>query len=278
MTETAGVDSLPKPFYSDGWPRAKRPQAQALWDFHTALVDASTPGLDGSDLTAFFESERERFLDGRPLTLVPEAVADRANEAVVTADIPRELIGRQIRAARAFQEPIRFAEGRDVMAFIADWAHAHGRVLAHLAGASGSWQVPYIDEFSTAFFWVGRLVTLKRDLENDWLFIPQSDLDQAGITIDDLRAGEVTEPVRRVLWKQTIRAKDAFAQSEQLVLDLPRRYASGVKRWWIGGLEVLNEIVRRDYDVFSEPITLSTFYRLQVRFQARFGRTTFRSR
>jgi phytoene synthase len=135
-----------------------------------------------------------------------------------------------------------------------------------------------VDELASAFFWVGRLMTLKDDLARDWLFFPLSDLRLAEVSVEDLRSGEITEGVRRLLWKQTIRAKDAFAQSEQLVIDLPRPYASAVKRWWIGGLEILNEIVRRDYDVWTEPVSLSTFYRLQVRLQARFGRTTFRSR
>ena len=278
MSESSDSKTLPRPFYDDGWPRTVRPHARALWDFHTSLVDARAPNLDGSDLTAYFESERERLLAGAALESVPREVSDRLNAAVEEYGIPRALLGRQIMAAQAFKAPIRFADGRSVGAFIGDWAHAHGRALAHLAGVTGSWQMPHVDEFSTGFFWVGRLVTLKRDLERDRLFFPESDLALAAVRIEDLRRGEVTEPVRRLLWKQTIRAKDAFAQSEQLVMDLPRRYANAVKRWWIGGLEVLNEIERRDYDVWSEPIDLSKFYRFQVRFQARFGRTTFRSK
>lgn len=278
MTETSHVDTLPKPLYDDGWSRSVRPHARALWDFHTALVHAETPNLDGRDLTAFFEAERESLLSGGSLKVVPEPLTARVYEAVEEHGVPRALLGRQVMAARTFKESIRFSDGREVGAFISDWANSHGRALAHLAGVTGSWQMQYIDEFSTALFWVGRLVTLKQDLERDWLFIPESDLEQAGVRVDDLRRGNVTEPVRRVLWKQTIRAKDAFAQSEQLVMDLPRRSANVVKRWWIGGLEILNEIRRRDYDVWSEPVDLSTFYRLQVRLQARFGRTTFRSK
>lgn len=278
MTDESGRDILPKPFLDDGWPRSVLPHARALWDFHTALVDVRAPELDSRDMEAFFEAERESVLSGGSLRSVPADVTKLAYEAVEAHAVPRALLGRQVMAARHFKGSIRFSSGREVGEFVANWANAHGRALAHLAGVSGSWQMPYVDEFSTAFFWVGRLVTLRRDLEHDWLFIPESDLQQAGVTVEDLRRGEVTEPVRRLLWKQTIRAKDSFAQSEQLVLDLPRKYRNAVKRWWIGGLEVINEIGRRDYDVWSEPIDLSRFYRLQVRLQARFGRTTFRSK
>lgn len=278
MTEHSNATSLPIPFYHDGWPRGKKESAEALWDFHRGLVHADAPSLDGSDLEAYFESESDRARAGEMLHALPDETMRRVYDTVDAFDLPVNLLTRQIVAAKTFKESIRFADSRAAAAFITDWAHAHGRSLSHLAGVTGTWQLRYIDEFSSGFFWVGRLVTLKADLERDWLFIPQTDLHRAEVTIDDLRNGRMTEGVRRLLWKQTIRAKDAFAQSEQLVLDLPRRYSNAVKRWWIGGLEVLNEIARRDYDVWSKPVTLSRFHRMQVRFQARFGRTTFRSR
>jgi phytoene synthase len=209
---------------------------------------------------------------------MPGETMRRVYEAIETFKLPHDLLARQILAAQVFKESIRFEDGRAASSFIDEWAQSQGRILAHLAGVTGSWQLRYVDELSSAFFWVGRLMTLKQDLERDWLFFPLTDLNQAGVSVDDLRRGNVTEGIRRLLWKQTIRAKDAFAQSEQLVLDLPRPYSAAVKRWWIGGLEILNEIRRRDYDVWTEPVALSYFYRMQVHIQSRFGRTTFRSR
>lgn len=278
MTEPSRGEMLPIPLYADGWPRDKRLYAEALWDFHRSLVHAHAPSLDGADLAAYFESERKRALAAEPLQSVPDEITSKVYEAVDRFALPGELLGRQIIAAQSFKEAIRFEDSRASAAFIEKWAQSHGRILAHLADVRGAWQLTHVDEFASAFFWVGRLMTLKDDLARDWLFFPLSDLRLAEVSVEDLQSGEITEGVRRLLWKQTIRAKDAFAQSEQLVIDLPRPYASAVKRWWIGGLEILNEIVRRDYDVWTEPVTLSTFYRLQVRLQAKFGRTTFRSR
>lgn len=277
MTAHRGEAELPKPFYDDGFPRSKRPSVQALWDFHTALQHPQAPALDGADLRAYFEAEREKALRREPVKVVASSVADAAYLACTEHDLPIELLARQIEAARHFIGPIRFAGNQEVNAFINDYAGSHGRLLSRLADVAGSWQLVYIDEFCRGVFWVGRLVTLKRDVQRDWVFIPKADLEQNGVAVEQLQAGRIDEAMRRLLWKQTIRAKDAFAQSEQLVSDLPRRYASAFKRWWFGGLEVLNEIVRRDYDVWSEPVRLSRYQRAQARFQARFGRTTFRS-
>lgn len=277
MSEEVPDESLPKPFYDDGFPRRKRGAVQAFWDFHVALLEPGAPALDGADLAAYFQVEHDKALRGEPLKVVASEVADEAYLACSEHDLPLKLLARQIVPARRFTGPIRFAGNRDLNEFVDAFAASHGRLLARLAGASGRWQLAYVDEFCRGMFWVGRLVTLKRDVARDWIFIPDADLEQNEVSVQQLREGRVDEKMRRLLWKQTIRAKDAFAQSEALAHDLPRRYASAFKRWWFAGLEVLNEIVRRDYDIWSEPVRLSRYQRAQARFQARFGRTTFRS-
>lgn len=274
--ETPG-ENLPKPFYDDGFPREMGPAVRSLWDFHTALLNPRAPALDGDDLQAYFDAEVEKAGRGEPLKMVPPGLADEAYLVCSEHDLPLDLLASQVDAARRCVGPIRFEDNREINTFIDRYAGAHGRLLARMGGVAGSWQLRYVDEFCRGTFWVGRLITLKRDLERDWLFIPQFDLRQSGVTMEQLREGQVDENMRRLLWKQTIRAKDAFAQSEPLPLDLSRRFAGAFKRWWFGGLEVLNEIVRRDYDLFSEPVRLSRYQRAQARVQARFGRTTFRS-
>ncbi len=277
MSEVIDDEGVPRPFYGDGWSRDQRPHARALWHFHTALTRPYAPALDGSDLTAYFHAQRDAVVDGRAVKVVPEPVARAAYGTCRELGLPVELLAAQVLAAEAFVLPVRYPDGPAIKAFIEQWAGSLARLLAHLAGASGSWQLNYADELGKAFFWVGRLMTLKRDLEADRLFIPEADLEQHGVSVDELREGGVDENMRRLLWKQTIRAKNAFAMAEPLAKELPRRQAAAMKRWWLAGLEVLNEIRRRKFDVWSEPVTLSVRNRIQVHFQARFGRTTFRS-
>lgn len=271
------TSTLPRPFYDRPWPAALRPHARALWAWHLALHEARAPALDGDDLTAYFEAQRARAAGGEPVDVVPPPVAEAAYAACRAHRLPADLLAVQVMGARQLQGGARFATAADVQAFLDVWARPHGRLLAHLAGASGSWQVPLVDELTTGFFWIGRLAGLPRDLERDWLFIPEEDLDRAGVGVEQLRAGAVDEGVRRLLWKQMIRAQDAFAHGDELVRELPRRYAGALKRYWFGGLEVLGEIRRRQFDVWSKPVALTLRHRLQVHFQSRFGRTTFRS-
>lgn len=277
MSEGSADEGLPRPFYGDGWSRRQRPHARALWHFHLALTDPCAPALDGSDLTAYFDAEHDAALRGGALKVVPDDVAEAAYEACRAEDLPLELLSAQIAASETYLLPARFSDNASIRTFVLAWAGSHARLLAHLAGATGSWQLNYADELGSGFFWVGRLMTLKQDLEQNRLFIPEADLEQHGVTIEQLRKGRIDENAKRLMWKQTIRAKNAFAMAEPLAKELPRRQAAAMKRWWLGGLEVLNEIRRREFDVWTDPIRLSVRSRAQVRFQARFGRTTFRS-
>src|SRR5690606_35742064 len=99
----------------------------------------------------------------------------------------------------------------------------------------------------------------------------------AGVDPRDLASGNVTEPVRRLLWKQSLRARDALAQAIPLAGELDRGHARIFKLWWMAAVEVLGMIERRRFDVWSRPIELTPWQRVQVHFQSRFGRTTFRA-
>ncbi|NBC16369.1 MAG: squalene/phytoene synthase family protein, partial [Bacteroidetes bacterium] len=121
------------------------------------------------------------------------------------------------------------------------------------------------------------LARLPQDLARDRLFLSLDELAQAGVTVEQLRAGRVDEPLRKLLWKRSVRARDALGQAQSLVRDLAhRRRRWAFKRVWLGTLEVLAQIEDRGYDVWTEPITLSLRARWRVRLQALVGKAGFR--
>ncbi len=269
---------LPRPFYDD-WSHRLRGAGQALWQWHLSLLEVQPPSRNGAG-TAYgnvFEADRQRVLEGQPLQLLREPVWQAAYEACQAHDLSAELLADQVDAARTLLGTVRFEAPEDLNVFIRRWAVAHARLLAGLAGVDRSWQLRSIDELSRGFFFVGRLMTLADDLDRDQLFMPMTDLEQRGVTVAQLKAGDVDEGVRRLLWKQSIRARDALGQGQSLIRDLSFRRRFALKRWWHGALEMLHEIERRDYDVWSEPLDLSFFRRMQINLQAVFGKAAGRS-
>lgn len=264
-----------RPFYN-AWPPRLRPDFRALWHWHSALTDPQPIAANGTaaSVDAFFAEEAERARDAKPMRVLREPVWRDAYRVCDAHDLDRGLLAAQVRAAQRLQGRTRFETQSDLEAFVRDWAVAHGRLLAGRAGITTRFQLPYVDELARGFFHGGRMYTLTDDLNRGKVFLPMSDLDQAGVTLDDLRAGTVTEGVRRLLWKQTVRVRDALAQGQPLLKDLRLPLRLTLKYWWLAALEVVSEIERREYDLWSRPLELSSFHRAQVYVQTVFGRAS----
>lgn len=268
------VSHLPRPFY-DQWSRRLRPAAHALWDWHSALTDPKPVGTNGTEgrLEVFFDEERVRARAGDPLRLIRENVWADAYAVCEEHDLDRSLLAAQVDAARVLYGKTRFETSEHLKQFVGRWAVSHGQLLAGLAGVDLAIRLRYADELARGFFHLGRLLTLPRDVAEGRLFIPLDALRQKEVTVDQLREGRVDENVRKLLWTESIRIRDALAQGGHLSASLSLRQRFVLKRLWVGALELLNELERRDYDLWSEPLDLSLLRRIQVYVQTVLGRS-----
>jgi len=265
---------LPRPFY-DEWSSHLRPAAHALWAWHSALSDPQPLGTNGTTdaIDAFFEEERTRAEAGDPMRLLREEVWTEAYVACDEHGLDRSLLATQVDAARVLYGETRFETREHLKRFVGRWAVPHGQLLAGLAGVDMSIRLRYADELARAFFYLGRLISLPQDVIEGRLFIPIDALRQKGVTVDQLREGRVDENVRKLLWTESVRIRDALAQGRSLTASLSLRQRFALKRFWMGALELLNELERRDYDLWSRPLDLGVFRRIQVYMHIIFGRT-----
>lgn len=268
--------AFPRPFFEDPWPARTREAARALWRWHLALLTPPAEWDAAVPRTAVQMANRA--VEGKDIPWIPPQVSAAAYEACAKHGLERTWLALQVQTAPRLWGGLRVDDQSELEGLIDCWAVPHAQALAKLADAAHRWQLPYVSEFARGLFLVGRLMQLSEDVGEDRIFIPLADLEQAGVSIEQLKEGRVDESMRRLLWKQIIRARDALAHGAPLANEVSPRFARALKRWWMGALEILSEIERRDYDVWSRPVSLSMIHRLQVRFQAQFGRTTFRGR
>jgi len=117
---------------------------------------------------------------------------------------------------------------------------------------------------------------LPADLEAGRLFVPRETLRQRNVSLEQLRAGRVDEQVQALLWTESVRVRDALAQGRPLISVLSLRHRFALKRFWVGALELLNDLERREYDLWTDPPRLSVFRRVQVYVQTLLGRSVSR--
>ena len=247
-----------RPFEDVPWPKDKASAAAVFWEWRDYLKSLTLPNADA------YSDEARRLENGDAPQQLSGSLVEKIWRVSQEHKLPIDWFAAPLKASFRLHQPLRFVDAGALKEFLGEWVVPHASLIAKLAGSAHSWQLKQVNELATAFFLTDKLVHLPVELQEERLFIPESDLEQAGVTVEMLRTGDLNENVRKLLWKQAVRVRDAFAQGQPLLKDLDRRYRRPFKRNWLTGLEYVNEIERRKYDLWSSLIELSSRQRFQV--------------
>lgn len=105
---------------------------------------------------------------------------------------------------------------------------------------------------------------IQEDLERDRVYLPQEDLRRFGVSEADLELGVMSPAMRELIQFQVARAEDYFSRGALLAPRVLR--AARVCPLALAGIyrALLREIERRDYDVFSERVSLGSGRKLAL--------------
>ncbi|MGE3488855.1 MAG: phytoene/squalene synthase family protein [Vicinamibacterales bacterium] len=139
-----------------------------------------------------------------------------------------------------------------------------GLICIEIFGARDSRSKDYAFNLGLALQLTNIIRDVAVDLKNGRIYLPQEDLARFGVTEADLRAGVVTEPIRRLLAHQCQRARHFYTAAAQAMphADAHRLVAAEI----MGGIyfEILQRIERGGYDVFSELIRVPKAVRARI--------------
>lgn len=113
-----------------------------------------------------------------------------------------------------------------------------------------------------------QLTNILRDVKEDWsmgrLYLPQADLRQCGIDAQVLSNGNAPTTMRPVLALEAERAREYYRSAEELLPLIDEDSQPAL--WTLVEIyrRLLERIVQRDYDVFSERVRLSTAEKVGV--------------
>jgi phytoene synthase len=261
-----------RPFYLDPWKGDHMEAARSIWDWHLAIHEAA---LNSSGRRVDFEVEAKMVRSDLSSSVIDDELTARIRATALAFGMDADDFVRQVVAAERYAGPIRFADFGELREFVDSWIGPVARQLAAIAGLSGFLHARSVAALGEGFFLLGVLLDLPQDLARDHVFIPGDELRAFAVSDEQLKGCPPDDQVRKLVWKQCVRIRDSFATALPLSQDLPRRYSVGFRRWWLGGLEIIHAIERRNFDVCSAPVQLSLYHRAQARFQARFARVSF---
>ena len=234
-------------------PADKRNAIVAVWDFCRAVDDAvDEPGdRDPASALAQWRSELARLYDGRePQTPQGQHLAP----FIAAFALPRSGFEDVIDGVAMDLQCNRYETFEALREYCLRVASAVGLVCVEIFGYRDLQTRDYAIDLGIALQLTNIIRDVAPDLQRDRVYIPVEDLQRFGCTEDDLRAGVVTDKVRRLLAFQVERARRFYRKAETA---LPRRDERRLVAARIMGaiyFELLRSIERTGYDVFRHRV------------------------
>ncbi|HEV8346512.1 MAG TPA: presqualene diphosphate synthase HpnD [Vicinamibacterales bacterium] len=236
-------------------PAEQRRAIVAVWDFCRAVDDAvdEAPAVAqrlpaGRDAVRFWRDELARSYDGEP----PVTMQGRRLQPFIRRfDLPREAFEDVIDGVAMDLDTMRYESFADLLQYCRRVASAVGLICIRIFGAGGARAAEYAVNLGVALQLTNILRDIKGDLERGRVYLPLEDLAACGCTVEDLAAGVVSEPVRRVVQFEARRAHEFYDRATAALPPQDRRRLVAAEIMRAVYFETLTRIERSGYDVFT---------------------------
>jgi len=239
-------------------PPDQRRAIVAVWDFCRAVDDAvdEAPAAapegnrlpTGREAVPFWREELARAFDGR----VPATGEGRSLQPFITAfDLPRQAFEDVIDGVAMDLDTTRYETFDDLFEYCRRVASAVGMICIRIYGCRNAASREYALNLGVALQLTNILRDVKTDLERGRVYLPLADLRAHGCTVEDLSAGLVTEPVRRLIEFECRRARDFYQRAKAALPAEDRKRLVAAEIMRAVYFETLQRIERSGHDVFT---------------------------
>lgn len=238
-------------------PGPKRRAVTALYAFARRVDDIADGGQPAAARRARLDECRAA-VDGLPGSPDGDAVLVALADAVVRYPIPRNVLLDLVRGGLMDVERARYATWEELREYCRCVAGAVGLACTAVYGSKDPEAArPRAETLGLAL----QQINIMRDVAEDWglgrVYLPQDELEQFGVSEEDLAAGRVTAEWRALMEHQASRAEELLREGLTLLALLDRRSALCVRAFAGIYRGLLDQMRERGYDVFSTRPALS---------------------
>lgn len=240
-------------------PQAQRRAIIAVWDFCRAVDDAvdedgpeAETAITGTGRAAvdFWRAELARcYGAGEPQTTQGRSMAP----FIAPFDLPRQAFEDVIDGVAMDLDRSRYETFDELLEYCRRVASAVGMICIRIFGCRHPGSRDYALHLGVALQLTNILRDVKGDLARGRVYLPQEDLRSAGCSVEELAAGVVTEPVRRLMAFEAQRARAFYARALECRPDEDRQRLVAAEIMRAVYFATLRRIERNGYDVFTRP-------------------------
>ncbi len=242
-------------------PRRMRPHIAAVYAFCRTVDDIGDEASgDRIALLNRFEGELRAAYSGTPRHPVIVAL----QETIRKFDLPREPFLKLIEANRIDQRKHRYANFNEVLHYCDHSANPVGRLFLMLYGHRDEEMFTLSDNTCTALQLTNFWQDLKRDYAIGRIYLPQDEMEEFGVSENDLAQDKASGPLRDLMRFQVERARKYFKDGLPLLDRVSGHLKVDIALFSRGGLAILKKIEKLNYDTLSRRPTLSKFEKMRL--------------
>lgn len=172
-------------------------------------------------------------------------------ETIRACDIPQAPLANLLQAFRQDQVTTRYQSFADLLGYCENSANPVGRLVLYVCGYRDEERQRWSDYTCTALqlanFWQDAAV----DLAKGRIYLPLEDMERFGVKEEDLAQAQASGAVKQLMRFEVERAREWFQRGLPLIKSVERELALDLDLFSRGGIEILNAIARRDFDVLG---------------------------
>ena len=181
-----------------------------------------------------------------------------------TFNIKKYLFRRIIIANIIDQKNQFFKTYDDLLKYCKYSANPVGRIILQLLNCSNRKNILLSDKICTALQITNFLQDINRDIDNNRLYIPASDLKKFDIKISDIKQKINSENLKKLMKFQIIRTKKLYEEGYTLANYIDKKLVLELSLFTLGGLSILRKIEKNNFDTISMRPTLSKLDKIYI--------------
>ncbi|HEV2213757.1 MAG TPA: squalene synthase HpnC [Terracidiphilus sp.] len=260
-------------FHVASWflPRALRPHFHAIYAYCRVSDDLGDEVQETAQALALLDMwgrELDACYEGRARHPVFVALAETIREC----SIPKDPFADLLVAFRRDQTITRHATKDALLDYCRYSANPVGRLVLYACGYADEERFRLSDATCSALQLANFWQDVRVDHAKDRIYLPQEDMQRFGVKEQTIAGGVATPEFRALLRHEVDYARSLFHEGLPLVGMVGRELALDLDLFSRGGLEILNAIVRRDFDVLSARPAISRRTKFALAFRAVSGK------
>lgn len=245
-------------------PPVKRPFVHALYGFarHVDdIVDDLDPALTSTQRSERFTHWSEEFLADLDWRSTSDPVSRAVIDTITRWELPVSYFADFLDAMRMDLTVTSYETYEDLAAYMWGSAAVIGLQMLPILGRAGEdvrWdelEAPAVD-LATAFQLTNFIRDVGEDLDRGRIYLPQESLALFGVDRDRLQLRRVDEPIRNLLASEIERARALYRGAQRGIALVDPTSRDCLRTALNLYAQILDEVERRNYDVFDRRISV----------------------